>query len=178
MVQQLQSHGLLKTSEYVCLPSACLTNSNSFTFQCFFFFLNKPMKSLKRAKLPPNICLCLQEGNTSGGPLSSRRHEQLLHGSAQRRHQPLHHQVAISTIGSFQILKTVKLLKIKRQKSNSNSGLLTLKQSGFPSHRDLAAAVDRTQEYHFDEMIYVVRQQSTLLIWIEIWELITCMSSG
>lgn len=64
-----------------------------FTFQYFSFCLNKPMKSLKRAELPPSICLYLQEGNTSGGPLSSRRHEQLLHGSAQRRHQPLHHQV-------------------------------------------------------------------------------------
>lgn len=145
VVRQLRSHGLLRTSEYVCLPSA--------------FFLNKLMKSLWRAELSPNIRLCLQEGNTSGGPLSSRRLEQLLHGSPQRRHEPLHHQVAVSAIGPFQILN---LLKMKQ--TNSNWGLLTLKLSGFPSHRDLAAAVDRMQEYNFDEMIYVVRQQSILLI--------------
>lgn len=169
-MQQLQSHGLLKTSEYVCLPSAHPTESNFLLrFSIFFFFLHKTDEVTKESRTPTHtICLCLQEGDTSGGPLSSRRHEQLLHCSAQRRHQPLHHQV----------VKYWKPWSCWKLKQKSNSGLLTLKQSGFPSRRDLAAAVDRMQEYHFHEMIYVVRQQSTLRISIEIWELITCVSSG
>lgn len=154
---------------------ACLQlawqNPIFFYVSVFFFLSSQTDEVTKESRTPTHtICLYLQEGNTSGGPLSSRRHEQLLHGSAQRRHQPLHHQVV-------KCWKPWSCWKLK-QKSNSDSGLLTLKQSGFPSCRDLAAAVDRMQEYHFHEMIYVVRQQSTLRISIEVWELITCVSSG
>lgn len=90
---------------------------------------------------------CWQEGDRCCGSFSRWRHEQPVHVAPQRRHFSLHHQVGAGRSGS------VRLASILKLSYHLNKWLWCF----VFDCRDIAAAIDRKEKYHFDEMIYVVR---------------------